>query len=160
KQGATDETFEAVLRTRERAFRITMDQANELALFNSRDFQIRREDLYLAALPVSLERFSFVAQFNATASAVRQWAGREAGADSWTVNSETGFRRLFPSGALLIVQLANQLVVDLTGNAKHPEVSISALSLQLAQPLLRGGGYAVTLERLTQVERTLLYAIR
>jgi Outer membrane efflux protein len=160
RKGGTDETFDAVLRTRERAFRITMDQANELALFNSRDFQIRREDLYLAALPVSLERFSFVAQFSATAAAVRQWAGSDAGPDAWTVNTETGFRRLFPSGALLLVHLANQLVVDLTGNARHPEVGISALSLQLAQPLLRGGGYAVTLERLTFAERSLLYAIR
>ena len=34
------------------------------------------------------------------------------------------------------------------------------LTLDLIQPLLRGGGRAVTLEPLTQVERNLLYEIR
>src|SRR5205085_12355891 len=38
--------------------------------------------------------------------------------------------------------------------------SFSNLTLTFMQPLLRGGGYAVTLESLTQAERTLLYAIR
>src|SRR5205823_7939597 len=38
--------------------------------------------------------------------------------------------------------------------------SQSTINLDLVQPLLRGGGRAVTLEPLTQVERNLLYQIR
>ena len=37
---------------------------------------------------------------------------------------------------------------------------ISALPISFVQPLLRGGGRAVTLEPLTQAERNLLYAVR
>src|SRR4051812_17401920 len=50
------------LRTQERPFRIKREQASELGLINSREFQDRREDLYVAALPVTLERFAFIAQ--------------------------------------------------------------------------------------------------
>src|SRR6266550_333159 len=46
-----------ILRTREQPFRIKLEQASELGLINSREFQDRREDLYLAALPVTLARF-------------------------------------------------------------------------------------------------------
>ena len=42
---------------------MTLDQAAELAMFNSREYQDQRENLYLAALPVTQERFSFMAQF-------------------------------------------------------------------------------------------------
>src|SRR5204862_959870 len=38
--------------------------------------------------------------------------------------------------------------------------SVSTLNFNAIQPLLRGGGKAVALESLTQVERNLLYAIR
>ena len=41
-----------------------------------------------------------------------------------------------------------------------PNVSVSNLSLDLTQPLLRGGGWAVNLEPLTQSEWNLVYAIR
>ena len=50
---------------------LTLDQAAELAMFNSREYQDQREDLYLAALPVTQERFSFMAQL---------FAGQEASA--------------------------------------------------------------------------------
>jgi hypothetical protein len=39
-------------------------------------------------------------------------------------------------------------------------VSVGTLGLSLAVPFLRGGGFAVTLEPLTQAERSLVYAIR
>ena len=42
---------------------------------------------------------------------------------------------------------------------QQPNV-ISALPISFVQPLLRGGGRAVTLEPLTQAERNLLYAVR
>src|SRR5262245_26381716 len=41
----------------ERTFLIKLEQALELGLINSREYQTRREQLYLAALPVTLERF-------------------------------------------------------------------------------------------------------
>ena len=42
----------------------------------------------------------------------------------------------------------------------NPSTTVSTLSLDVIQPLLRGAGWAVTLEPLTQAERNLLYAVR
>ncbi len=143
------------------AFRLRLDQAVELAVFNSREFQDRREDLYLAALPVTLERYSFAAQAFAAERLIRQsilsqYPGGPS--ENWQIGTDLQLSRNFATGGTLLVRLANQIVIDLSGPS--PQVSLSNLSLTFVQPLLRGGGYAVTLENLTQAERTLVYAIR
>jgi outer membrane protein TolC len=143
------------------AYRIRLDQAAELALINSREYQDRREDLYLAALPVTLQRFAFAPQFYATEVAIRRWAGSETPGgpqNFWEANTATGFSKLFPYGGLLLFNFANQTVLNL-GGAKTT-TSQSELTLDLMQPFLRGGGKAVTLEPLTQSERNLVYEMR
>jgi hypothetical protein len=157
--GDTAADFLRALNTRETTYRIRHEQAIELGLMNSREFQDRREDLYLAALPVSLNRFSFAAQGFFTEVAATNFAGRALGRpDSANFNTQMGFSKLFSTGGLLLVKLANSVVVDLTGD--KPTTTISNFSLNLAQPFLRGGGQAVALEPLTQSERNMLYAIR
>ncbi len=116
--------------------------------------------MYLAALPVTLERYSFAAQAFATEQIVRDSLGRDigGGSEQWRINTTAGFTRRFATGADLLVRFANQVVVDLSG--PNPTFALSNFGLTLTQPFLRGGGYAVTLENLTAAERTLLYAIR
>lgn len=141
---------------------LKLEQAVELGLINSREYQDARENLYLAALPVTLERFAFAPQVFAAAQALRTWAGRQTpggSQNSWTLNSNTGFSKLFPTGALLLMNFANQTVFNLAGTGRHV-ISQSTINLNLIQPLLQGAGYAVTLEPLTLAERRLLYAIR
>src|SRR5258708_4498656 len=53
--------------------------------------------------------------------------------------------------------MSNQVVVEMVNGRVN--TSLGALTLELSQPLLRGGGLAVTMEPLTQAERNLLYAI-
>lgn len=141
-------------------YRIKLEQAVEFGLVNAREFQDRREDLYLAALPVTQERFNFAALGFFAQDAVRRSTGRElaGGGERWTLNSTGGVSKLFPTGALLLVRLANQVVVDLSGD--NPTTTVGNLTLSLAQPFLRDGGRAVTLEPLTLTERNLLYAMR
>jgi hypothetical protein len=144
-----------------RPYLINLEQAVELGTINSREFQFRREDLYLAALPVTLERFAFAYQFFATGEAIREWTGVETSegrGDRWRLNSNVGFQKLFSTGALLMLDFANRTVLELSDRRR--DVSVSTINLDLVQPLLRGGGRAVTLEPLTQVERNLLYEIR
>ncbi|MCS6975403.1 MAG: TolC family protein [Gemmatales bacterium] len=150
------------------AYLITLDQAVELALFNSREFQDRRESLYLTALPVTLQRFNFLPQFYATEQVIREWAASRSTIgkqNRWVANtgvgpgSGFGFTQLFSTGALLTLQLANRTVVNLTGDPRHT-ISESTLILDLSQPLLQAGGRAVTLEPLTQAERDLVYELR
>lgn len=145
-----------------RPFLIKLEQAVEIGLVNSREFQNRREDLYLTALPVTLERYAFAAQFFFLEDAIRERTGSQSvsGAHNrWVNNASTGFTKLFSTGALLLFRFANQAVFELSGTGRHT-TSVSALNLDLVQPFLRGGGRAVTLEPLTQVERNLLYEIR
>jgi hypothetical protein len=141
---------------------LKLEQAVQLGLINSREYQDAREDLYLTALPVITERFAFAAQFFAIGQAIREWAGRqtpEGHQDNWTLNSNAGFTKLFSTGALLLFNFANQTVFNFTG-AGHHLTSQSTMNLDVVQPLLQGGGRAVALEPLTQAERNLLYQIR
>jgi Outer membrane efflux protein len=145
-----------------RPYLITLEQASELGLINSREFQDRREELYLTALPVTVERFAFAAQFFAMEEIIRERTGRqtaEGAHNRWQLNTTAGLTKLFPTGALLLFRFANQTLLEMTGQQKHT-VSTSTINLDLVQPLLRGGGRAVTLEPLTQVERNLLYDLR
>jgi hypothetical protein len=143
---------------------LKLDQAVELGIINSREFQNRREDLYLLALPVTFERFGFAAQFFAAEQIVRERTGSELPAgqgDRWRGDGAAGFSKLFSTGALLLFQYANQTVINLSNSRNQSTfVSTSALNLDIVQPLLKGGGKAVTLEPLTQAERNLLYEVR
>ena len=148
--------LEHTLATDETAFIITLDQAVELSQFNARELQDRREDLYLAALPVTFERFQFMPQVFAGVAATRTWLGRDVvggPGSNWDIASTGSASLLFPTGAQLVTRLANTLAIDLATG--RPQIGISNLTLTLTQPLLRGGGWAVTLEPLTQAERTL-----
>jgi hypothetical protein len=148
------------LETGQVGYRIKVEQAIQLGLVNAREFQDRREDLYLTALQVTQRRFDFAAQPFLIFEAVRESTGRAlaGGGESWRLNTDTGFTKLFPTGALLVLRIANQVVVDLSGD--NPTTSVSNLAFSLAQPFLLGGGYAVTLEPLTNAERTMVYAMR
>jgi len=143
-------------------YRINLEQALQLALINSREFQTQRETLYLAALPVTTEQFNFLPQFMATQEAIRQWSGEgsiRGPSNQWELNSGVGVTQNFITGASLLLKLANQTVVDVS-SSKGVTVSTPSLVFDISQPLLRGGGMAVALEPLTQSERNLLYEVR
>ncbi|HEV2950012.1 MAG TPA: hypothetical protein VGX70_21725 [Gemmataceae bacterium] len=145
-----------------RPYLLKVEQAVELGLINSREYQDARENLYMTALPVATERFSFAAQFFAFGQAVRQWSGTQTPGghqNNWSLGSNVGFSKLFSTGAVLLADFANQTVFNMAGFGRSL-TSQSTINLDLFQPLLRGGGRAVTLEPLTQVERNLLYQIR
>lgn len=93
--------YKVALQSNERMYRIRLDQAVELGLYNSREFQDRREDLYLAALPVSLERFGFSAQAFAAERMLLSLGGRETSpvGQQWQINTSAGFGRRFSTGA-------------------------------------------------------------
>jgi hypothetical protein len=159
---------------------ITLEQAFQLALVNSRFYQFQLEQLYVASLQVTLQRFAFQPQFYAGLSPVTGVLGsgfpasnvnqtnaflyrtRETGSPASTLNIGTiaGVGKAFSSGAKLLTGFANQVAFNFLGkNSAMPTVQ-SSLPLTLIQPFLRGGGRAVTLEALTQAERTLVYQIR
>jgi Outer membrane efflux protein len=144
-------------------FLLKLGQSVELGVVNSRDYQRFREELYLAALPVTQERFSFAYQWAATENAVRTSAGPLSvfgEQNNWTLTTTPSFSKLFSTGALLTASFANTVVFNFTGPQSQGFSTSSLFNLNLVQPLLQGGGRAVTLEPLTQVERSLVYDIR
>ena len=129
---------------------------------NSREFQTIREQLYLTALTVTAERFAFIAQPFATEQLVRESSGTQSAdgrTNRWLASTTTGFTKSFSTGALLLLNFANQTVYNL-GGGPAGTTSVSNVSLDFVQPFLAGGGRAVALEPLTQAERDLVYAIR
>lgn len=161
-EGAIDVRGESESPEAPKAFRVKLQQCCELGLINSREFQTRREQVYLAALPVTAERFAFAPQFFATEQAVREWTGSdvpEGLRNRWRIDNELGVTKRFSTGALLLAKFANQTVVEM-GNGSPRLLSPSIVSWDFFQPLFLGGGKAVTLEALTLSERQLLYEIR
>jgi outer membrane protein TolC len=142
-------------------FLLTLDQTVELGVINSSTFQRFREQLYEIALPVTQQRFSFAFQSAATEDFIRNWAGQLAPGgemNNWTASGSFSMSKLFSTGALLTFNFANETVWNFL--APKGTNSQSTINLNFVQPLLQGGGKAVTLEPLAQAERNLLYAIR
>lgn len=136
--------------------------AVEMALLQSPDYQSQLEELYLAALDVSFERFRFDTQFFAGIDTFFTVNGPR-GPTELAINSSVGPpngvpNKLFASGAELIVGLANSLIWEFSGPNKFTAPTL--LNYSFIQPLLRGGSRAVVLERLTLAERSLLANVR
>jgi hypothetical protein len=173
-----------------RVYKINMQQAWMLALMNARFYQFNLENVYLAALPVTLQRFAFEPQFYASLGQVTgvpqngnggggsfpptpgvaaasgvsfNYAtryGPTGQASTLNLGTVAGFGKLFSSGGQLLMGFANEVAFNFLNKNPAQPTVISALPISFVQPLLRGGGRAVVLEPLTQAERNLLYAIR
>ena len=142
--------------------KLSLDQAIELSYIDSREYQTQIEDVYLAALDLTFERFRFGVRYLGL-------GGREPtvnldqssvphGENSLALNQRYGVSQLLPSGAQWIVEMANNTLWLFTGRNRMSTASV--LSYSVVQPLLLGAGRKVVMENLTQNERDVLYAVR
>ncbi len=158
---ALPEAFGAGQNQKSNPFLLNMEQIVQLGFMNSREFQTQREELYLTCLALTAERFAFIAQPYLTEVLVRQRSGQNSTLgenNNWLSTTNTGFTKLFSTGALLLFNFANQTVYNLGANPLF--TSVSNVNLDFVQPFLAGGGRAVVMEPLTQAERNVVYAIR
>lgn len=142
---------------------VTLAQAIELSQIHSREYQFQIEDVFLAALAVTYQRFQFGVRYLGV-------GGREPGAtvnntfvphgpgDNTRLGTNFGVSQLLPAGTQWAVELANN-TIWLFGAGTQTR-TMSTLSYSIVQPLMFGAGRKVGLENLTQVERGLLYEIR
>lgn len=143
---------------------IDMERSVQLALIHSPTYQRELEDLYLSALDVTFERFRFDVQFFAgndtffTAEGPMFSGPRGESSSRLETNTNLEARKLFATGGELVVGLANSIVWEFSGD--NSDINTTLLNFSLIQPLLRGGGRARVLERLTIAERTLLANVR
>lgn len=144
--------------------------AVRLATLHNTTYQQEIETLYLSALDVSTERFFLGNQLFAGYGAAYTADGklrRNSGGNSSSTFSNGVFsrgargialERQFTNGAEMIVGLANSLTWQLAG--PDTQTASTVIDFSFVQPLLRGGGRDVVMERLTLAERTLLYNVR
>ena len=140
---------------------LSLSDALELAVGQSREFQAQKEQLYLSALTLTGARYEFTPIFLAKSTAAIDGTGSSAAAGS--VNSRVGVSQLFKTGGRLSVALANDLlryfVRRPAGAARNS--AIDTITVDLSQPLLRGfGRNDPTVENLTQAERNVVYSVR
>ena len=148
----------------------TLPDAVAYAMGHAREFQFAKEDLYLSALDLTLERHLWTPQFVAEVSAglsqspstktIGQGDNARTIPDfdrAMTAVAQAGVTQRLPMGGEVTAQMINTLVRDLHSHATTGETGQMILSADL--PLLRGAG-RVALESRYQAERDLIYAVR
>ena len=135
--------------------KISLAQAVAMATAHNRDYQRQKEQLYLAALDLTLARYRFARQWFGTVDA--RYA-KDNDDEKVSDDAKLGFDQLLAGGARVSTSIALDWARFLTGD---PRTSLgSVLSASVTQPLLRGAGRKIVQENLTQAERNALYQIR
>lgn len=150
---------------------LDLEEAVEIALLHSPEYQTQVENLYLTALSVSTQRFEFDTQFFGGGQTSITTIGRRAvgdngdsatlfqvGTDSQISPGALSMQRRFATGSELVVGFANSLVWQLSG--PDSQAATTLIDFTFLQPLLRFAGRDVVLEELTSAERDLLAAVR
>lgn len=140
---------------------ISLAQAAAMATAYNREYQSQKEELYLSALALTLDRHDFATKwFGTFDSTYTRYTDDNTLERNETLKheGELGFEQLLADGAQISASIAYDWLRYLTGD---PRASIGlVLSTTLTQPLLRNSGRKVVQENLTQAERETLYQIR
>lgn len=138
----------------------TLDLFSSLqyAINHSRNYRARMEDLYLAALDVTLERHLFTPRPFAQSGV--SYSGGQRDADfrsALTATQSLGVRQQLPFGGEVVAEGLVTFVQAISDNSQSSEDA--SLVLRGSVPLLRGAGM-VNLEPLIDAERSLVYQVR
>ncbi|GAB4322277.1 MAG: TolC family protein [Candidatus Sumerlaeia bacterium] len=163
---------------------LTLQEALGMAALHSREYQSRKEQLYIQALSLTLARWDFAPIFSVVMEGEWAYEGerdnplyvppvlddegnvveKAKGSPTTTIHTATGTFNLGVRKALLTGgDVSVQMVTRLFRITSLPDPSPSATSVitaAITQPLLRGFGPRVALEPLTQAERDMIYAMR
>jgi outer membrane protein TolC len=146
---------------------LSLEKAMEMATQHSRNYQNRKEGLYLQALSLSLGRHEYTPIFSARPRARYQKSRTEIEngitsvvehRETVSVGSEAGVDLLLRTGTRLAAAFSTDFLRFLSGG---PQTAVSSEIVgSITQPLLQGAGYRIATENLTQAERDLLYELR
>lgn len=158
---------------------LTLDAALDIAVHASRDYQSRKETLYLSAMSLTLTRHQFTPLFQADGTV--NYGGDTAQAVTVGINQITGLpeavlsdnlveqQRIGASGSIsaswlirdvgrITTSLSADFLRFVTGDPRA--VSSSQLTATFTRPLIRNAGFKAEMENLTQAERQTLYDLR
>ena len=137
---------------------LSMNEALQVAAYNSRNYQSQKESVYQTALRLDLQRDAFRTT----------WAGVVDSVTSSSLGATSETNGVVNSGSLEVskrfengMRFTSLLAVDLVNLLNGSRESSTGLSLDtsLEIPLLRGSGKFVVTEPLTQAERDVVYSI-
>jgi outer membrane protein TolC len=146
---------------------ISLPKALEIAMINSRDYQSRKEDVYLEALSLTYQRYKWRPIFSGLLSGLWKKQSYDETVDGEThlvddrtesLDTDFGMNLLLADGASIALDLSSSFLRHLTGDPR--ETAASLFTAKLIQPLLRGAGRRIAQEQLTQAERNVIYEIR
>lgn len=128
----------------------------QIAAENSREYQTQKENLYLSALDLTLERWRFALQKGGALGAALDGSGWEA--ESASGSGLFSLSKLLGTGARIVGDIGLSVGRSLlSSDGWH---ATSDIGLAVTQPLLAGAGETVVKEPLTQAERDLVYSVR
>jgi len=140
------------------ALRFTLGDCLAYALTNAREYQNAKEDLYLSALALSLERHLWTPQFSGSLSYEFADYGQVRDFDrAMTAVAQLAMEQRLPLGGTVTAQVIDRWMRDLKVHTTSGETGAIILSADI--PLLRGAGRTAR-ESLYQAERDLIYSVR
>lgn len=152
---------------------MSLEEALEIAVHHNRRYQNEKESLYLQALSLTLSRHQYTPIFSSTVGVQygetrSESERRDPITDAVDLVTETERPRNFTadlradvllrSGGRIATAFTTDFLRYLIGD--RTLASSSRLVGEVSQPLLRGAGYKIQMEALTQAERNLLYSLR
>ena len=140
---------------------ITLSSALRSAYTTGREYLTRREGLYISGLGLTLTRFRFGPQVDAAVTSV--WGESDGGPSNTTLGADVGVSQVLGTGGTFSLRSGLSTTRTSGPHGADPDkgrVWSSNIDFALNQPLLRGAGYDVAWESLTQAERDILYEVR
>lgn len=140
-------------------YTLSVQDALDLAVRSSREYQDQKESLYASALALAREKYKYEPRLFAS-GALNHRRSSNGNVDGSVESSVGGsVSQLLASGGRLGLTLANDLFRYYTGDPRKS--AVSSISVNLVQPLLAGfGKNNDAVESLTQAERNVVYAVR
>ena len=129
-----------------------------LAFRHNRDYLSRKESLYLEALSLTLEQYTWTPRFRAALSGNVERSGDSDRASLWDAGADVGMSLQLPDGGDLDLSMSSDFDGDF--GSRTTESADTTWSASLVQPLLRGFGRSIAQESLVQSERDVVYAVR
>jgi outer membrane protein TolC len=152
----TDDVFTEAERAQLQVF--SLSTALAYAAQHAREFQDAKEDLYLAALDLTLERHLWTPQWVASVEAQYANYGQVRDFDrAMSAVSQVAVTQRLPFGGEVAARVVNSIMRDLGVHTTSGESGNFILSADI--PLWRGAG-KVAYESRYQAERELIYAVR
>ncbi|MFH0980345.1 MAG: TolC family protein [Planctomycetota bacterium] len=137
---------------------LTLADCLAYAQKHARDYRSAKEDLYLAALALTLERHLWTPQFSGSVQSRYTNYGQIRDFDhAMDAVSQVAVEQKLPLGGTVTAKLINDWVRDLGQHVTVGETGQAILEADI--PLLRGAG-RVAYESRYQAERNLIYAVR